>query len=124
MKVTQGQAAERRERARQSPVRRGNWKFHLGFQFEGRERPGTCGEGGVVTAEEKERVRDKETETHRKMGRQKQITRSQVSPPTHNSKRSHTHAHPRYCSGLRDLGSSFPSALEIPCDPAEDPTSL
>lgn len=46
MEVTQGQAAERRERARRSPVRRGNWKFHLGFQFEGGERPGTWGKGG------------------------------------------------------------------------------
>ena len=54
-----GQAAQRREgwthRDWQSPLGKGNWKFHLGFQFEGGERPGGWGRG--VTEEEMERER-------------------------------------------------------------------
>lgn len=43
-------AVEKRERAgtqgaTKSPVGKGNWKFHLGFQFEGGGKPRAWGTG-------------------------------------------------------------------------------
>lgn len=65
--ITQGKAAQKKERVRtrgdgKSPVRKGSWKCHLGFQFEGGERPGAWGGEGEGTEKEEEMER-KDSET-------------------------------------------------------------